>query len=99
MQLTREEIIKNSYKVLIQDGPKLRIVKFPELVDTDTSTVSMWTIPLEDIDITKKDTITNDLMKSPPPEIDSYAVLKETKGKIFVLDSQDKLVIESKFSV
>lgn len=92
MKLNRDQLLQQNFKVFLQrEGQKRpQLVKFPETVDTDTGTVEMWVIPVEDVDLTAQSQLTNK-----PPEIDGFAVLKTAQGKVFVLDAQDKTVAES----
>lgn len=92
MKLNRDQLLQQNFKVFLQRPGQTRPYKvmFPESVDTDTGTVEMWVIPVEDVDLTAQSTLTNK-----PPEIDGFAVLKTAQGKVFVLDAQDKTVVES----
>lgn len=94
MKLNRDQLLQQNFKVFLQRPGQTRPYKvmFPESVDTDTGTVEMWVIPVEDADVltSSKSELTNK-----PPEIDGFAVLKTAQGKVFILDAQDKTVAES----
>lgn len=91
MKLNRDQLLQHNYRVFLQKSNQLapRQVKFPESVDTDTGTVEMWVIPLEDTEVltSAKSELTNK-----PPEIDGFAVLKTEQGKVFILDNTDHII-------